>query len=130
MGLFDGVRRLRDGFRLLKDPKALLESDLGKAAKQHVDEYVRQKMDEAKSVAGGLAEETLVRVKSEATLFLDVIEARIDEKLVEIEQKLEARLQRELYWKLVALRWTLLFVVVMAAVSLAYLLLKRKLGVG
>jgi hypothetical protein len=130
MGLFDGVRKLRDGFRLLKDPKALLDSDLGKVAKQHVDDYVRQKMDEAKSVAGGLAEETLEKVKGEATLFLDVIEARIDEKLAEIEQKLEARLQRELYWKLVALRWTLLFVVAMACVSLGYLILKRRLGVG
>jgi hypothetical protein len=59
-----------------------------------------------------------------------VIEARIDEKLAEIEQKLEARLQRELYWKLVALRWTLLFVVAMACVSLGYLILKRRLGVG
>ena len=130
MGWLDGVRKLRDGYRLFRDPKALIDSDLGKVAKQHVDEYVRQKMVEARTVAGGLAEETLQKVKSEATLFLDVIEARIDAKLAEIEQKLEARLQRELYWKLVALRWTLLFVVLMSVVSLAYIVLRRRLGAG
>jgi hypothetical protein len=130
MGWFDGVRKLRDGIRLIRDPKALVDSDLGKAAKQHVDEYVRQKMEEARTVAGGLAEETLQKVKSEATLFLDVIEARIDAKLAEIEQKLEVRLQRELYWKLIGLRWTLLFVVLMAVVSLVYVILRRKFGAG
>jgi tetrahydromethanopterin S-methyltransferase subunit G len=130
MGWFDGVRKLRDGIRIIRDPKALVDSDLGKAAKQHVDEYVWQKMEEARTVAGGLAEETLQRVKSEATLFLDVIEARIDAKLAEIEQKLEVRLQRELYWKLIGLRWTLLFVVLMAVVSLVYVILRRKFGAG
>ena len=44
---------------------------------------------------------------------------------------LESRLQRELYWKLVALRWTLLFVVLMGLVSIAYVLVKRRvLGAG
>lgn len=130
MGFFDGVRQLRDGFRLLRDPKKLIDSDLGKVARQTVDDYVRAKMEEAKSVAGGLAEETLQKVKSEATLFLDVIEARIDEKLAEIEAKLEDRLQRELYWKLVGLRWTLLFVVLMSAVSIVYVVVRRHLGQG
>ena len=130
MGWFDGVKKLRDGIRLLRDPKALVESDVGKAAKAQVDEYVRQKMEEARLVAGGLAEETLQRVKSEATLFLDVIEGRIDAKLAEIERKLEERLHRELYWKLVGLRWTLIFVVLMAVVSLAYVVLRKRYGAG
>ena len=59
-----------------------------------------------------------------------MIEARIDAKLAEIEQKLEARLQRELYWKLIGLRWTLLFVVLMAVVSLVYVILRRRFGAG
>lgn len=125
MGLLDGVRKLKEGFGLLRDPKALLQSEAGKAAKVEVDAYVREKLDEAKVLAGGLAEETLQKVKIEAQLFLDVIEKRIDQKLVEIERLLEERVKRELYWKLVALRWTLLFVVLMAVVSLAYLIVKK-----
>ena len=131
MGLLNGIRKLKSGLQLLRDPKALLQSDVGKAAREEVDAYVKQKLDEAKVLAGGLAEETLQKAKLEAQLFLDVVEKRIDQKLDEIERMLEARLQRELYWKLVALRWTLLFVVLMALVSLAYVLVKRRfLGEG
>ena len=131
MGVLDGLKRLKQGISLLRDPKALLQSDVGKAAKEEVDAYVKQKLDEAKVLAGGLAEETLQKAKVEAQLFLDLVEKRIDQKLDEIERMLEARLQRELYWKLVALRWTLLFVVLMALVSLAYVLVKRRvLGIG
>jgi hypothetical protein len=131
VGLFDGLRRLKEGVELLRDPKSLLKSEAGKAAKEEVDAYVRQKLDEAKVLAGGLADETLQKARSEAQQFLDVIERRLDLKLLEIERMLEARLQRELYWKLVAMRWTLLFVVLMSLVSLAYVIVKRKyLGTG
>ena len=125
MGVFDSLKKLRSGIELLRDPKALLQSEAGKAAREEVDAYVKQKLDEAKALAGGLAEETIQKAKLEAQLFLDVIEKRIDEKLEEIEKLLDARLQRELYWKLIALRWTLLFVVLMALVSLIYLVVKR-----
>ncbi len=130
MGLFDGVKKLKQGIALLRDPKALLKSEVGKAARDEVDAYVKLKLDEAKALAGGLAEETIQKAKLEAQLFLDLIEKRIDQKLAEIERLLEARLQRELYWKLIALRWTLLFVVLMAVVSLAYLLLKDRIAGG
>ena len=126
MGLLDGVKRLREGIGLLRDPKGLLQSEAGKAAKGEVDAYVREKLEEAKVLAAGLADQTLEKAKGEAQLFLDVVEKRIDAKLEEIERLLEARLQRELYWKLVALRWTLFFVVLMALVSLGYLFLKQK----
>ena len=128
MGLIDSLKKLREGLSLLKEPKKLLESDVGKAAKSEVDAYVTQKLDEARLLAGGLAEETLQKARTEAQAFLDVIEKRIDQKLVEIEKLLETRLQREIYWKLVALRWTLLFVVLMSAVSLGYLLLRARLS--
>ena len=124
--MIDGIRKLKEGMALLRDPKALLKSDVGRAAKDEVDAYVAQKLAEAKSLAGGLAEETLQKAKAEAAVFLDVVEKRIDQKLLEIERMLEVRLQRELYWKLVALRWTLLFVVVMTLVSLGYLIVKRR----
>jgi hypothetical protein len=87
-------------------------------------------MQEARSLAGNLAEEALQKARLEATTFLDVVERRIDEKLNEIERLLEARLQRELYWKLVALRWTLIFVVAMSAVSLLYLWIKQRMGIA
>ena len=125
MGVFDSLKKLKSGIDLLRDPKALLQSEAGKAAREEVDAYVKQKLDEAKALAGGLAEETIQKAKLEAQLFLDVVEKRIDEKLEEIEKLLDARLQRELYWKLIALRWTLLFVVLMALVSLIYLVVKR-----
>ena len=128
MGLIDSVKKLREGLSLLKEPKKLLESDVGKAAKGEVDAYVARKLDEARQLAGGLADETLQKARSEAQAFLDVIEKRIDQKLVEIEKLLEVRLQREIYWKLVALRWTLLFVVLMSAISLGYLLLRSRLS--
>ncbi|MBL8840612.1 MAG: hypothetical protein JNL90_03675 [Planctomycetes bacterium] len=130
MGLMDSVKKLRDGLALLKDPKALLASDAGRAAKDEVDAYVEAKLQAARTLAGGLADETLQKARAEAAAFLDVIEKRIDLKLVEIEKLLEARLQREIYWKLVALRWTLAFVVLMALVSLLYLWMRQRLGAG
>ncbi len=130
MGLMDSVKKLRDGLALLKDPKALLASDAGRAAKDEVDAYVEAKLQAARTLAGGLADETLQKARAEAAAFLDVIEKRIDLKLVEIEKLLEVRLQREIYWKLIALRWTLAFVVLMALVSLLYLWMRQRLGAG
>ncbi len=130
MGLLDSVKKLRDGLSLLKDPKALLASEAGRAAKGEVDAYVQEKLVEARALAGNLADETLGKARSEAQAFLEIIEARIDAKLVEIEKLLEARLQREIYWKLVALRWTLAFVVLMALISLGYLFLRQRLQAG
>lgn len=126
----DSVKKLRDGLALLKDPKALLASDAGRAAKDEVDAYVEAKLKAARELAGGLADETLQKARAEAAAFLDVLEKRIDLKLAEIERLLEARLQREIYWKLVALRWTLAFVVLMALVSLLYLWMRQRLGAG
>jgi hypothetical protein len=132
MNLLESIRKLREGLSLLKEPKKLLETDAGRAARDEVrsevDAYVNQKLGEARQLAGGLAEETLQKARSEAQAFLDLIEKRIDQKLLEIEKLLEARLQREIYWKLVALRWTLLFVVLMSVISLAYLLLRKQIG--
>ena len=130
MGLFRGMKSLKEGIRLLRDPKALLQSDAGKAAREEVDSFVRAKLDEARAIAGNLADQTLDKVKVEALMFLDVVERRIDQKLAEIEELLEQRVQRELYWKLVALRWTLLFIVLMSLISLAYLMLKKRFGGG
>ncbi len=134
MSLLDSVRKLREGLALLKEPKKLLESDAGRAAKEgvkaEVDAYVNQKLDEARQLAGGLAEETLQKARAEAQAFLDLIEKRLDQKLVEIEKLLEARLQREIYWKLIALRWTLLFIVLSSLISLGYLLLRSRLAGG
>lgn len=130
MGLLDSVKKLREGLSLLKEPKKLLATDAGKAAKDEVDAYVSKKLDEARALAGGLAEETLGKARDEAHQLLDAIEKRIDAKLVEIEKMLEARVQREIYWKLVALRWTLLFVVLMALASLGYLLIRRRMDGG
>jgi predicted methyltransferase len=128
MGFLDSIKKLREGLALLHEPKKLLTTDVGKAAKDEVDAYVSAKLDEARVLAGGLASETLEKARGEANAFLDALEKRIDAKLAEIEKMLEARIQREIYWKLVALRWTLLFVVLMALASLGYLLLRNRLA--
>lgn len=135
MGLLDkfktGMRTLRVP-KLLREPGTVIKETVVKSvtgtAKEQVDAYVNQKLTQAKSMAAGLADETIEKVKLEATIFLDVIEKRIDEKIESLERKLEERLQRELHWKLVGLRLTLIFVVVMSLVSLAYFILKKHFG--
>ncbi|MCG3185027.1 MAG: hypothetical protein ICCCNLDF_03204 [Planctomycetes bacterium] len=111
--------------------KSLLDKFESKVRRK-VDSYVDNKADELLDDATRRAEqfrqETLKEVHDQAMQLLDLTEARIDEKLVEIEQMLEKRLQAELKMRLRAMLWTLAFVLLMAAVSFAYVWVKRSTG--
>jgi hypothetical protein len=100
--------------------------------RRKVDSYVDTKADELLDDATKRAEqfrlETLNEVHKQAMQLLDLTEARIDEKLVEIESLLEKRLRAELKMRLRAMLWTLAFVLIMAAVSFAYVWVKRSTG--
>lgn len=111
--------------------KSLLDKFESKVRRK-VDSYVDGKADELLDDATKRAEqfrlETLNEVHNQAMKLLDLTEARIDEKLVEIESMLEKRLRAELKMRLRAMLWTLGFVLLMAAVSFAYVWVKRSAG--
>jgi len=111
--------------------KGLLDKFESKVRRK-VDSYVDGKadalLDDATKRAEQFRAETLAEVHDNAMKLLDLTEARIDEKLVEIESMLEKRLRAELKMRLRAMLWTLAFVLLMAAVSFAYVWVKRSTG--
>lgn len=100
--------------------------------RRKVDSYVDSKadslLDDATKRAQQFRQETLDEVHTHAMALLDLTEQRIDEKLVEVEQMLEKRLRAELKMRLRAMFWTLVFVLIMAGVSFAYVYVKRSAG--
>ena len=114
-----------------KTKKSLLDKFESKVRRK-VDSYVDNKadalLDDATKRAEQFRQETLNEVHKQAMQLLDLTEARIDEKLVEIESMLEKRLRAELKMRLRAMLWTLAFVLLMAAVSFAYVWVKRSTG--
>ncbi len=106
------------------------ESGIRRKVDGYVDAKADQLLDDATKRAEEFRQETLDAVRSNAMELLDLTEQRIDEKLVEIEQALERRLQAELKMRLRALVWTLAFVLLMAAVSFAYVWVKQSAGVS
>jgi len=100
--------------------------------RRKVDSYVDSKADSLLDDATRRAEQfrldTLNEVQVHAMALLDLTEQRIDEKLVEVEDMLEKRLRAELKMRLRAMFWTLVFVLVMAGVSFAYVYIKRSAG--
>ncbi|MFQ5598308.1 MAG: hypothetical protein ACE5GK_09695 [Nitrospiria bacterium] len=57
-----------------------------------------------------------------------IIEAKVDTKILEIEQKIDAQIEKEIRNKLRVLIYTLLGMILMSLISLAYLYLKRHFG--
>ncbi|MCB9895265.1 MAG: hypothetical protein H6839_12505 [Planctomycetes bacterium] len=115
-----------------KVPKKSLLGKFESKVRRKVDSYVDGKadalLDDATRRAEQFRQETIDEVHSQAMKLLDVTETRIDEKLVEIEELLEKRLRAELKMRLRAMLWTLVFVLIMAAVSFAYVWVKRSTG--
>jgi hypothetical protein len=115
-----------------KVPKRSFLNKFESKVRRKVDSYVDNKadalLDDATRRAQQFREETIVEVHDQAMRLLDLTEERIDEKLVEIEEMLEKRLQAELKMRLRAMLWTLGFVLLMAAVSFAYVWVKRSTG--
>ncbi|MCA8916226.1 MAG: hypothetical protein KDB90_12520 [Planctomycetes bacterium] len=115
-----------------KVPKKGFLGKFESQVRRKVDSYVDNKadalLDDATRRAEQFRQETIDEVHSQAMKLLDVTETRIDEKLVEIEDLLEKRLRAELKMRLRAMLWTLVFVLIMAAVSFAYVWVKRSTG--
>lgn len=76
--------------------------------------------------------EFILHARSEAEQFMAeqmvVIEARVDAKIDEIEQRFDALIEKEIRTKLRILILTLSAVIAMSVVSLGYLYLKRRMG--
>lgn len=92
-----------------------------KRAPQLLEEYLEQKK-----------EKYLRDAKTEAEKFfacqLAILELRIDQKITDIEKKLDERIDKELKYKLRILAYTLSAVIIMGLVSLGYLYTKKKFG--
>ena len=127
--LADGTGASPDAGKAVK--KSLFDKFESKVRRK-VDSYVDNKadalLDDATKRAEQFRQQTLDEVHNQAMKLLDLTEARIDEKLVEIESMLEKRLRAELKMRLRAMLWTLAFVLLMAAVSFAYVWVKRSTG--
>lgn len=104
------------------------ESNIRRKVDGYVDNKAGELLDDATTRAQHFRQETLDEVRANAMELLDLTESRIDEKLVEIEDMLEKRLRAELKMRLRAMIWTLVFVLLMALVSFAYVLIKRTSG--
>jgi len=77
-------------------------------------------------------EDFVSRARSEAEQFMIdhilIIERKVDSKILEIEKKLDELIEKEVRHKLRILIYTLVTVVLMSLVSLAYLYLKHRFG--
>ena len=119
MGLFKNVTKM---FKNVAHPKEAIEEN-----REVVDDLVREKLNEARKVADSFVGHKVEELKSEAWAMVDELERRMDVKLDDLERRLDERLQRELYWKLVGLRWTLFFVLLATLVGIGYTLAQRYL---
>jgi hypothetical protein len=104
------------------------ESKVRRKVDGYVDAKAVELLDDATRRAEQFRQETLFAVRENAMQLLDVTEHRIDEKLVHIEKMLEDRLQAEMRMRLRALILTLLFVLMMALISIGYVWFKRETG--
>ena len=92
-----------------------------KRAPHLLEEYLEQKK-----------EKYLRDAKTEAEKFfacqLAILELRIDQKITDIEKKLDERIEKEVKYKLRILAYTLSAVIIMGLFSLGYLYAKKKIG--
>lgn len=106
---------------LIKLGQALNPSAATQKVQEKTDRYLDRKR-----------EELVVHARTEAERFVAeqmiVIEAKVDEKLDEIERRLDALIEKEVRNKLRILIYTLAAVIGMSLISLGYLYLKRRMG--
>ena len=99
--------------------KAVVEAK--KTVRKKTDEYIDKK-----------SEAFVSHAKSEAERFMAeqmvLLEARIDDKILEIEKVIDEQIEKELRNKLRILLFTLGALVFMSLISLGYLYVKRRFG--
>lgn len=104
------------------------ESNVRRRVDSYVDKKADTLLDEATERAEQFRQETINEVHGTAMELLDITEQRIDQKLKDIEEILEERIRAELKMRLRALVWTLIFVLVMAMISVGYVWFKKSTG--
>jgi hypothetical protein len=113
------------------EKKSLLgrfESNVRRKVDSYVDKKADVLLDEATVRAEQFRQETIDEVHNTAMDLLDITEQRIDKKLKDIEEMLEERIRAELKMRLRALVWTLVFVLLMAMISVGYVWFKKSAG--
>ncbi|MBI3803216.1 MAG: hypothetical protein HY282_05575 [Nitrospirae bacterium] len=99
----------------------LVSAGVVERVREKTDLYLDRKRNEFVSHARTEAEQFV----AEQML---LVEARVDAKIEEIEQRFDALIEKEIRTKLRILIFTLSAVIVMSLVSLGYLYLKRRMG--
>ncbi len=101
-------------------------------ARNLVDKATRSVQEKADEYIARHRSEFVSHARTEAERFIAeqvaLIEAKIDEKVAEIERKIDEQIEKEVKSKLKVLIYTLLAVIAMSLVSLAYLYFKRQAG--
>jgi tetrahydromethanopterin S-methyltransferase subunit G len=92
-----------------------------KTVQDKADDYIAKKRSEFVSHARTEAERFIVEQ-------LALIEEKVDLKIAEVEQKIDAQIEKEVRSKLRILIYTLVAVILMSLISLAYLYSKKYLG--
>ncbi len=109
--------RMGKAFSPLLTAKAVGEAT--RTVQQKTDAYIGKKRDEFVTQARTEAEQFMVKQMA-------LIEMKIDAKIIEIEQKIDAQIENEVRNKLRVLIYTLIAVILMSLISLGYLYLKQR----
>lgn len=117
MGFFGNMR---EAIKNVATPGKALEEN-----RAVVDRLVEEKLNAARQFADNFVGDKVQELKGEAMMMVDMLEERLDIKLAEMEKLIDARLKKEIYWKLVGLRWTLLFVLITSGVGIGYTLARN-----
>lgn len=101
--------------------ETIVSDKVGQTIKDKSDEYIDRKQDEFVSRARTEAEQFMID-------HILIIERKVDAKIVELEEKIEELIEKEVKHKLRILIYTLVTVILMSLTSLGYLYLKRRFG--
>lgn len=113
------LTRVSKALTPLLTAKAVIEAK--ETVQKKTDEYIDKKRDEFVSEAKNEAERFMIDQIAQ-------IEAKIDRKIIEIERKIDASIEKEVRNKLRVLIYTLLAVILMSLISLGYLYFKQRFG--
>ncbi|HZR47079.1 MAG TPA: hypothetical protein VFA47_10265 [Candidatus Manganitrophaceae bacterium] len=108
-------------FNIGKVLSPFVTARMASRVRERADLYIDEKRNEFVSHARTEAEQFMAEQ-------MIVIEAKVDAKIDEIERRFDALIEKEIRTKLRILILTLSAVIVMSLVSLAYLYIKKRMG--
>lgn len=120
--------RMKQRVRDSVSPSGAVANMLQAVAQKAADDFVDKKVVEIRATADEFTREKVNEIKVEAHMLISYIEAKIDEKINEIERKLDERIAKEMEWRLRSLILTLVFVFAMTLLSLGYFAIKKHMG--